>query len=83
MQYLDSLSKESTNDPALQSELAYAYHHLGQVQGDSNQGNLGDYNGMVASMHKAAALWEAAAKVHPTVAMDQLNAPSAIGCWPS
>ncbi len=73
LQYLDSLSKESANDPALQSELAYAYHHLGQVQGDSNQGNLGDSNGMVASMHKAAALWEAAAKVHPTVTMDQLN----------
>jgi eukaryotic-like serine/threonine-protein kinase len=74
LEYLDSLSKEAGNDASLASELGFAYHHLAQVQGDTEQGNLGDTREMIESMHKAAALWESAAKANPSGAIDQLNA---------
>lgn len=73
MQYLDGLYKESAGDSALQRELAWGYQRLAQVQGDPAQGNLGDTGAMIASMHKAAALWEAVAKDHPGSLIDQLN----------
>ena len=37
LEYLDSLAKESADDPSLQRELATAYEKVGDVQG----GNLG------------------------------------------
>ena len=39
--YLDKLAKESSGDPALQSDLAEAYERLGDVQGRSGAANLG------------------------------------------
>ena len=73
IQYLDSLAKDSAGDTNLQRELAVAYHRIGQVQGDTNQGNLGQTQAMVVSMRKAAALFDEVATANPNVVMDQLN----------
>jgi serine/threonine protein kinase/tetratricopeptide (TPR) repeat protein len=51
--YLDSLSHESQEDPALQRELATAYKRIGDVQGNSKVANLGDSAGALMSYQKA------------------------------
>lgn len=53
LQYLDSLSREVTDDPSLQQELATAYEKLGDVQGLAPYANLGDLSGAIASYNKA------------------------------
>jgi len=73
VQYLDSLSKESADDSALQRELATAYHRLAIVQGNPNAGNLGDTEGAKTSVRKCAALFESVAKANPDIVLDQLN----------
>jgi len=74
VQYLDSLAKDAGGDSSLQRDLAWAYHRVGQVQGDANQGNVGQTDAMLASINKAAALFEDVAKANPTSSLDQLNA---------
>ena len=53
LQYLDGLSKESSGDASLQSELAAAYEKVGDVQGYPDTPNLGDTAGALASYRKA------------------------------
>ena len=63
-EYLDSLSRESGDDPELQRELASAYMKVGDVQGHPYNPNLGDIQGALDSYAKALAirqrLWERA-----------------------
>ncbi len=59
--YLDSLAKEA-DDPELQRELVDAYVRIGNVQGNSYQGNLGDTAGALASARKAVAVADALLK---------------------
>ncbi|HEU4594019.1 MAG TPA: protein kinase [Pyrinomonadaceae bacterium] len=53
LQYLDSLARESGDDPQLQSELAAAYEKVGDLQGAPRRANLGDFSGAIASYEKA------------------------------
>ena len=60
LEYLDSLSHESADDPGLQVELGRAYKRVGDVQGGTFAANLGDTAGALASYRKAVELLEAA-----------------------
>ena len=60
-EYLDSLSKESSNDPTLQRELAAAYDRVGDVQGLPSFPNLGHTAQALESHRRALALREALA----------------------
>ena len=57
-EYLDTLSREKTNDPGLLKELAAAYEKLADVQGRREQGNIGDPRSAQANYRKALALRE-------------------------
>jgi len=57
LEYLDNLSQESANDPALQRELAKAYQKVGDVQGNPYNPNIGDQKGALASYEKAEAIY--------------------------
>jgi serine/threonine protein kinase/tetratricopeptide (TPR) repeat protein len=65
LEYLDSLSKESSGDPSLQRELADAYDRMGDVLGNSFIGNLGDPAGALQSYRKALAIRESLAASNP------------------
>jgi non-specific serine/threonine protein kinase/serine/threonine-protein kinase len=65
LEYLDRLSKDASNDPTLQRELATAYQRVGDVQGGSADANLGDYAGALASYRKALRIREMLAKARP------------------
>ena len=65
LEYLDNLSAESGNDPALQQELAMAYEKVGDVQANPYNENLGDQNGALASYRKAMAIREALFAANP------------------
>ncbi len=65
LQYLDSLSKDSGGDPALQLELATAYQKLGDVQSYSYWSNLGDTAGAAASYGKALQICESLSRATP------------------
>lgn len=73
VQYLDKLSQDAAGDINLQRELAWAYHRLATVQGDTTQSNLGQVNAAEVSNRKAMALFEAVAKANPNNVTDQLN----------
>ncbi len=53
LQYLESLSRESSGDLGLQRELATAYERVGLVQGHYLQNNLGDTKGSLVSYQKS------------------------------
>lgn len=55
-QYLDSLSQDVGDEPALQSELASAYERVGEVQGDPHFPNLGDMAGAEVQYRNALAI---------------------------
>jgi non-specific serine/threonine protein kinase/serine/threonine-protein kinase len=61
LEYLDSLSQESSDDLSLQRELAAAYDRVGDVLGYSGAANLGDFTGALQSYKKALAIRETAA----------------------
>ncbi len=65
LQYLDSLSQEAANDPALQLELATAYERIGSIQGNSYYSNLGDTEGALRSYQTSVALLERIATTAP------------------
>jgi eukaryotic-like serine/threonine-protein kinase len=65
LQYLDSLSREVTDDPSLQKELATAYEKVGDVQGLSPFANLGDTAGALVSYNKALQIRLALANSNP------------------
>jgi len=54
--YLNTLARETSDDPTLQLELAAAYERVGEIQGDPHFPNLGDLSGATESYRKAAAL---------------------------
>ena len=56
LEYLDNLSKESSDDLQLQNELAKAYEKVGDVQGNPDTPNIGDLKGALASYEKAQAM---------------------------
>jgi non-specific serine/threonine protein kinase/serine/threonine-protein kinase len=58
LEYLDSLARESGDDPTLQSELATAYSRVGDIQGNPYTENLGDTEGALVSYGKAMAIRE-------------------------
>jgi serine/threonine protein kinase len=65
LQYLDSLSQESANDPALQLELATAYERIGSIQGNNYYSNLGDTEGALRSYQTSVALLNRIATTAP------------------
>ena len=71
LEYLDSLSKESSDDLSLQRELAAAYDRVGDVLGYNGAANLGDFAGAMQSYKKALAIREAAAAASPGDAQTQ------------
>lgn len=73
LQYLDSLSRESSGDPSLQRELASAYLRIGDVQGYPFSANLGDSQGALKSYHTALTINEALLKADPTNVPDALR----------
>ncbi len=73
VQYLDKLSQDAAGDVNLQRELAWAYHRLATVQGDTTQSNLGQVGAAEVSNRKAMSLFEAVAKANPNNVTDQLN----------
>jgi serine/threonine protein kinase len=73
LEYLDSLSRESGNDPGLLRELAAAYARVGTLQGRPNTGNLGDTNAAAASLKKSLELRELIARSTPNIIVDQVG----------
>lgn len=65
MEYFDSLSKEASDDPTLQRELATAYQRVGDLQGNPNSANLGDTTGALANYKKALAIRDELLKANP------------------
>ncbi|HKO95758.1 MAG TPA: protein kinase [Pyrinomonadaceae bacterium] len=53
LEYLNSLGKESQDDPSLQRDLVAAYIRIGNVQGNPNNANLGDRTGAMQSYLRA------------------------------
>src|SRR5438067_5099870 len=58
LNYLDSLAREATGDPALQRELAAAYERVGDVRGEAFGASLGDRAGATDSYRKALTIRE-------------------------
>jgi len=73
VEYLDSLSKESGNEPDLLRELATAYERIESLEGDPMDPNLGDVKGAAANMQKAVALRESLARSNPGNHKDQVE----------
>ena len=73
LEYLDSLSKESGNEPDLMRELATAYERIGALQGDPMDPNLGDIKGAAISLKKSVELREALARLNPKSGKDQVE----------
>ena len=65
-EYLDSLSKESANDPTLERELAASYEKVGDVQGLPTFANLGDTEGALRSHERALTIRQALAAATPS-----------------
>lgn len=65
LRYLEALSAESGNEPALQRELGAAYEKVGDVQGGFRSANLGDLTGATSSYRKALAIREALSEAQP------------------
>ena len=63
--YLDSLTRESSGDPALQRELAAAYERVGDVRGEIYSASLGDMTGALDSYQKALRLRETLVAADP------------------
>jgi non-specific serine/threonine protein kinase/serine/threonine-protein kinase len=58
LEYLARLSREAGDDPGLRRELAAAYRHVGDLQGNPRMAHLGDLDGARASYRSAQALLE-------------------------
>lgn len=73
LEYLDSLAKESGNEPDLTRELATAYARIGELQGDPLDPNLGDPKAAMASLQKSLQLRESLARGNPQNGKDQVE----------
>ncbi|MDX1980062.1 MAG: protein kinase [Bryobacteraceae bacterium] len=65
MEYLDSLSREVSDDPGLARELADAYQRVGDLQGNPNGANLGNSAGALQNYQKALSLRQELLKRDP------------------
>ncbi len=65
LDYLDGVSKEAGDNPALLLELAEAYLKIGDVQGNHNNANLGNTAGALQSYRKAKTMVEALSQRSP------------------
>jgi non-specific serine/threonine protein kinase/serine/threonine-protein kinase len=73
LEYLDSLSTESENEPDLLRELATAYSRIGAVQGNPSGANLGDAKGASVSLQKSVEMREDLARTNPRNRSDQVE----------
>src|SRR5579863_8688965 len=73
LEYLDSLSRESSADPSLQRELVSAYIRIADVQGYPFSANLGDPQGALKSYDAALALNLLLVKSDPANVHDALS----------
>ncbi|MET0645027.1 MAG: protein kinase [Pyrinomonadaceae bacterium] len=64
-EYLDNLSQDAQDNPALAQELALAYLKIGNVQGQTNVANLGDSGGALASYRKSVGILEELSRRDP------------------
>jgi eukaryotic-like serine/threonine-protein kinase len=64
-EYLDNLSQDAQDNPALSQELALAYLKIGNVQGQTNVANLGDTGGALMSYRKSVGLLEELSRKDP------------------
>jgi len=81
LEYLDSLSKESGNEPDLLRELATAYERIGALQGDPLDPNLGDIKAASISLKKSVDLWESLVRINPNNPKDQTGLAIAYLDW--
>ena len=58
LEYLDNLSRDAQDNPALAQELALTYLKIGDVQGEANRANLGDSAGALVSYRKSVEILE-------------------------
>jgi len=58
LEYLDRLSQSAGNNVELLTELAAAYETVGNLQGNRNKENIGDYAGAMKSFYKALELYQ-------------------------
>ena len=65
LQYLDAVSESSRGDAQLEAELAAAYIHIGEVQGEAMAADLGDIGAAQASYEKARKLLDSALAHNP------------------
>lgn len=61
LEYLGTLAKEASGDPAAERDLADAYERLAEVEGGGSGPNLGDTKGAITSERTALAIREALA----------------------
>ena len=54
--YLTAMSKERSNDPTLDAELATGFYYLGQVQGNPYKPNLGNRAAALTSFEGGLAI---------------------------
>ena len=71
LEYLDSLSKEASNDLELQRELAAAYEKVGDVQGNPSSPNIGDFKGATESYKKSQNIRRNLLKKEPNNLVEQ------------
>ncbi|MEO8679225.1 MAG: protein kinase [Vicinamibacterales bacterium] len=77
LEYLDSLARESENEPDLLRELAAAYSRVGAVQGNPAVINLGDAKAALISLRKAIEMRETLARSNPRNRPDQVELAAA------
>jgi serine/threonine protein kinase len=65
IEYLDNLSEDAADNPALAEELALAYLKIGNVQGETYRANLGDSASALASYRKSLDILETLVREHP------------------
>jgi len=73
LEYLDGLSEESKNDPALLHLLSAGYTQIGDVLGLPGFANLGDRDGALAAYRKARAVIVATQRLVPEDVSAQLE----------
>jgi serine/threonine protein kinase len=54
--FLENLMKDASSNPSLQFAIATAYSRLGDIQGDMDASNIGDFAGALRSYRAASAL---------------------------
>lgn len=64
--YLNGLSKEAGNDPAILRDLARAYLKVGDIQGNPYEANLGDGAGAITTYRRAAEVADTLVSVEPS-----------------